>query len=252
MAADLGLWTRCREPTSDRTWLNGCDDQKRHGRCDVMQPSHCGSHDDGSVNTGALIQGRRITKRYGHATVLSNVDVSISAGQVVGIVGENGSGKSTLLQILAGIMSPTSGSVERRGSIGYCPQDTLVFDALTVTENLRYFGAAAGLTGPLFEKRAEDLLRTLALTDHRHRVVAQLSGGSKQKLNLVVALLEDPAVLLLDEPCSGLDWDTYLSFWALANQARDAGKSVVIVSHLIHERANFDALFRLRNGVISQ
>ena len=79
-----------------------------------------------------------------------------------------------------------------------------------------------------------------------------MSGGSKQKLNLVVALLDDPAVLLLDEPCSGLDWDTYLSFWALANRARDAGKSIVIVSHLIHERANFDALFTLRNGAILQ
>ena len=202
--------------------------------------------------TYALIQARRITKRYGRTTVLSEVDVSISAGQVVGIVGENGSGKSTLLQILAGIMSPSSGSVERRCSIGYCPQDALVFDALTVTENLRYFAAAAGLKGSMFEERAEELLAALALKDYRHRMVAQLSGGSKQKLNLVVALLEDPAVLLLDEPCSGLDWDTYLSFWELAKRVRDAGKTVVIVSHLIHERSHFDVLLTLRNGAISQ
>jgi ABC-type multidrug transport system ATPase subunit len=204
------------------------------------------------MNTGALIEGRRITKRYGHTNVLSGVDVCISAGQVVGIVGENGSGKSTLLQILAGIMPPTSGFVERRGSVGYCPQDTLVFEALTVTENLRYFAAAAGLCGSLLEERAEGLLATLALTRQRHDIVSRLSGGSKQKLNLVVALLNNPAVLLLDEPCSGLDWDTYLSFWALANRARDVGKSIVIVSHLIHERANFDALLTLRNGAILQ
>jgi len=204
------------------------------------------------MNTGELIQGRRITKRYGRTSVLRDVDVSIRGGQVVGIVGENGSGKSTLLQILAGIIPPTSGSVERRGSIGYCPQDIQVFDALTVAQNLRYFGAAAGLTRSVIEKRAEGLLTTLTLSDHRDRVVGELSGGSKQKLNLVVALLEDPAVLLLDEPCSGLDWDTYLRFWVLANQARDAGKSVVIVSHLFHERANFDTLFRLHNGGISQ
>jgi ABC-2 type transport system ATP-binding protein len=118
--------------------------------------------------------------------------------------------------------------------------------------NLRYFGAGAGLCGSILEERAEVLLATLALTDQRHHIVSRLSGGSKQKLNLVVALLDDPAVLLLDEPCSGLDWDTYLSFWALANRARDAGKSIVIVSHLLHERANFDALFTLRNGVLSQ
>ena len=82
--------------------------------------------------------------------------------------------------------------------------------------------------------------------------MGQLSGGSKQKLNLVVSLLDDPAVLLLDEPCSGLDWEAYLSFWALADQARDAGKSVVIVSHLLHERGNFDAVLILRDGTISQ
>ena len=199
-----------------------------------------------------LIAARRISKRFGRTPVLRDVDVSVHGGQVLGIVGENGSGKSTLLQILAGIIPPTSGSVEWRGTIGYCPQDLLVFDALTVAENLRYFGAAAGLAGVPFEKRADELLATLSLSNHRDRVVGELSGGSKQKLNLVVALLEDPDVLLLDEPCAGLDWDTYLSFWVMANQARDAGKSVVIVSHLLHERANFDALYVLRNGAISQ
>jgi ABC-type multidrug transport system ATPase subunit len=204
------------------------------------------------MNAGALIQCRSITKRFGRTNVLSDVDVSIGGGQVVGIVGENGSGKSTLLQILAGIMPPTNGSVEHHGSIGYCPQDALVFEALTVTENLRYFGAAVGVTGSLFEKRAESLLTTLGLSQYRSRLVGQLSGGSKQKLNLVVALLDDPAVLLLDEPCSGLDWEAYLSFWALADQARDAGKSVVIVSHLLHERGNFDAVLMLRNGAISR
>ena len=111
-----------------------------------------------------------------------------------------------------------------------------MFESLTVIENLHYFGAAVGVTGPLFEERAESLLTSLGLSaGHRSRVVGQLSGGSKQKLNLVVALLNDPEVLLLDEPCSGLDWETYLSFWAVADQARDAGKTVVIVSHLLHD-----------------
>src|SRR6185503_19732467 len=119
---------------------------------------------DVRTNGAALIDARHITKRYGGATVLDDVDISINKGQIIGVVGENGSGKSTLLQILGGILSPTSGSVERRASIGYCPQDTLVFETLTVTENLRYFGAAAGLSGPLLEERAEGLLATLALT----------------------------------------------------------------------------------------
>jgi ABC-type multidrug transport system ATPase subunit len=211
-----------------------------------MPAYHCNVR----MNSKAVIHARRVTKRYGHRTVLRDVDLSVSAGQVVGIVGENGCGKSTLLQILAGVMPPTSGDVERRGSIGYCPQDALVFDALTVVENLRFFGTAVGLTGASFEARAESLLTTLALQPHRNQIVGELSGGSKQKLNLVVALLDDPTVLLLDEPCSGLDWETYLSFWVLANRARDMGKSVVIVSHLIHERANFDIVCDLRQGTL--
>ena len=200
---------------------------------------------------GTQIRARGITKRYGRRAVLRDVDVTIEAGRIIGIVGENGSGKSTLLQILAGFLPATSGVVERFGAVGYCPQDSLVFEALTVTENLRYFAGASGLTGPAFDQRTESLLEALSLADSRHRLVAELSGGSKQKVNLIVALLGNPAVLLLDEPCSGLDWETHLSFWLLANRARDAGKSVVIVSHLIHERSNFDALLTLRGGTIS-
>lgn len=203
-----------------------------------------------SMTIPALVEGRGITKRYGRTTVLNNVDISISPGQIVGIVGENGSGKSTLLEILAGILAPTRGSVQRRASIGYCPQGTLVFDALTVDENLRYFGAGVGLCGSRLEARASQLLTALALERQRTRIVAQMSGGSKQKLNLIVALLDDPDLQLLDEPCSGLDWETYVSFWVLANRARDEGKSVVIVSHLIQERVNFDVVLTLRNGEV--
>jgi len=199
-----------------------------------------------------LIEARRITKRYGRRVALRELDFAVPRGRVIGIVGENGSGKSTLLQILAGLLPPTSGSVERKCVTGYCPQELLVFDSLTVIENLSYFARACGLKAHDFERRVAALLEVLQLAKHRDQVVAELSGGSKQKLNLIIALLNEPDLLLLDEPCSGLDWETYLSFWRFAHQARGDGKSVVIVSHLVHEKSYFDDIFSLRDGAISR
>jgi ABC-2 type transport system ATP-binding protein len=198
-----------------------------------------------------VLSAHGLKKKYGSRQVLRGVEFSIGAGQIVGITGENGSGKSTLLQILAGWIAPTHGTVTRRTSLGYCPQDTTVFDTLTVSENLRYFAQAIRLPEPAFRQRTAHLLGLLQLNKFEHHPAAELSGGSRQKLNLIVALLDDPELLLLDEPCSGLDWSTYLHFWEFANATRAAGKSIVIVSHLIHEQSYFDALYTMREGVLS-
>ena len=198
-----------------------------------------------------MVGARGVTKQYGKRPVLRGVEFSIGRGQIAGITGENGSGKSTLLQILAGWTAPSGGVVERRCSIGFCPQEAMVFDTLTVTENLRYFAEAIRLPQAVFRKRTAELLSVLQLGKFEDRPASELSGGSRQKLNLIIALLNDPELLLLDEPCSGLDWSTYLNFWEFAKGARSAGKSVVIVSHLIHEQSYFDALFTMREGVLS-
>jgi ABC-2 type transport system ATP-binding protein len=199
----------------------------------------------------AVVSAQGLTKSYGSRAVLRGVEFAIGRGQIAGITGENGSGKTTLLQILAGWIAASGGVVERRGTIGYCPQEAMVFDTLTVAENLRYFAEAIRIPAPLFRKRTAELLSVLQLGKDEDRATAELSGGSRQKLNLVIALLNDPDVLLLDEPCSGLDWSTYLNFWEFAKAARSAGKSIVIVSHLIHERNFFDALFTMKEGTLA-
>jgi ABC-2 type transport system ATP-binding protein len=198
-----------------------------------------------------MLSARGLTKHYGKRPVLRGVDFTISPAQIVGVTGENGSGKSTLLQILTGWTELSSGTVERRCTIGYCPQEAMVFDTLTVNENLRYFAEAIRLPQAVFRERTTALLDMLQLEKFENHSTAELSGGSRQKLNLIIALLNDPQLLLLDEPCSGLDWSTYLSFWDFAKSARNSGKSVVIVSHLIHEQSYFDALFTMREGVLS-
>jgi ABC-type multidrug transport system ATPase subunit len=189
-----------------------------------------------------------VARAFGRHQVLRGVTFSARHGEMIGIVGENGAGKSTLLRILAGLLRPDRGRVELSGRIGYCPQEPEVHFGLTVEQNLEWFRAAYHLRDL---RRANALIDVLALQRHRRVSVAELSGGSRQKLNLVLALMHDPDVLLLDEPYQGFDWETYLRFWDVADESRRAGRVIVIISHLVFERQRFDTVLRLREGVLA-
>jgi len=193
-----------------------------------------------------LLVVRGLAHRYGRSEVLRGVDLDVAPGTLVGVVGENGSGKSTLLKVLAGRLAPRAGQVTIRGRVGYCPQDPLVFDALTIAENLAWFAAAYGI--PDWKAAAADLLVRYQISSLLGRLVSEISGGTRQKLNLCLALLHDPEILLLDEPYAGFDWETYVHFWEHAEDLKAAGKGVVVVSHLLHDRPRFDAILTLVDG----
>ena len=197
-----------------------------------------------------LLEAAGIRMGFGAHRVLDGVSFQLGRGECVGLVGENGAGKSTLLRILVGLLHPHSGAVNRRGTIGYCPQDALVFEGLTVDENFEFFAAAYGLSGERWRAAAGLLTDGLNFVRERRKQVGALSGGTRQKLNLAVALLANPDVLILDEPYAGFDWDTYLRFWRLAAELRAEGRSVLIVSHLVYERQRFDRLLELHEGTL--
>lgn len=201
---------------------------------------------------GRLLAAHGVSRKFGKRQVLGQVDLELAAGVTVGLVGENGSGKSTLLRILVGLLPPTTGTIERYGRIGYCPQDALVVDGLTVDENFRYFAAAYGLPGERWRARAEFLLARLHFAADRTQLVSTLSGGTRQKLNLAVALLHEPEILVLDEPYAGFDWATYQRFWELARELRAAGTTILVVSHLIYDRSEFDRVIELRAGRLTE
>jgi ABC-2 type transport system ATP-binding protein len=188
-----------------------------------------------------------VARSFGRRHVLRDVTFTARRGELVGIAGENGAGKTTLLRIMAGLLPPDRGRVDVRGRIGYCPQDPQVHFGLTVDQNLEWFRAAYRLEHHM---RAEAMLDRLAVRQHRRTLVGELSGGTRQKLNLILALMHDPEVLLLDEPYQGFDWETYLRFWDIAEESRDAGRVIVIISHLVFERTRFDTLLRLHDGVL--
>jgi ABC-type multidrug transport system ATPase subunit len=190
---------------------------------------------------------RDVRHAYGRREVLRGLEFDLRPGVLAGIVGENGAGKSTLLKILSGELRPQHGTVCHTGLFGYCPQDVVINDALTVRQHLEFFRVARGLPDL---RHAEEVMEALQLSEYADERAGLLSGGTRQKLNLTLALMHDPQVLLLDEPYQGFDWDTYQRFWDLAARLRDAGRSVLVVSHLAYDAERLDELWRLRGGVL--
>jgi ABC-2 type transport system ATP-binding protein len=144
-----------------------------------------------------LLRATGASKSYGRRRVLTDVAPDLYPGSLVGVVGKNGAGKSTLLRILAGDLRPDKGAVGLAGALGYCPQAVTLNDALTVDQHLDYFRAA--YQAPNL-RVADDLIARLSYVQYRRTPAGALSGGNRQKLNLTLALMHDPAVLLLDEP----------------------------------------------------
>ncbi|MFJ9543798.1 ABC transporter ATP-binding protein [Streptomyces sp. NPDC101225] len=192
-----------------------------------------------------VLQAQDVHKSYGRHPVLRGADLTVDPGQLVAVVGENGAGKSTLLKILAGTLPVDRGEVVLSGTLGYCPQDPVLNASLTVEQHLRYFAAAHRLPDL---GRGRDLMSVLGYERYGASPVGELSGGTRQKLNLTLSLLHDPDVLLLDEPYQGFDWDTYLRFWDLVDDLRARGKAVVVITHLVFEQDRFDVLADLTDG----
>jgi len=180
--------------------------------------------------------------------VLRGVDFRLYPGEVAGLVGENGAGKSTLMKILVGALVADAGSVTRSGRLGYCPQEPVVYERLTCDEHFELFGRAYGMSGEQERRARRGLYAVLGFERYAATRAGQLSGGTLAKLNLGLALLADPEVLLLDEPYAGFDFDTYMKFWDLVAGRRLARRSVLVISQFVTDEQRFDSIVTLRDG----
>ena len=185
----------------------------------------------------AVVELRNVTKRYDDVTALAGVDLTIEAGTFHCLVGPNGSGKTTLFRTVLGLTKPTSGEVSLPdGRIGCGFQRANFYRGLTVAENLSVFSTLVGATDDAWR---EELVRTLRLDRVMDRSAAELSGGFAKKLDLALALLDEPDVLFLDEPLGDLDDVSKARLLDFLGEYRDAGNAVVVSTHHLSE---FDPL----------
>lgn len=174
-----------------------------------------------------MITLREVTKFYGRFAALRGISHEFRPGTITVVVGDNGAGKSTLLRIIGGLLKPSSGTCEVAGSVGYMAHASMLYDELSGPENLRYFATLYGV--PL--ERARTLLAAVGLDPELKKPAREYSQGMRQRLSLARAVIHHPEIILLDEPFSNTDAASSAHVAQLLGQWRDAGKTVVVVTH---------------------
>ena len=194
-----------------------------------------------------VLEVQDVRKQYGHAVALGGVSLAVQPGELFGLLGPNGAGKTTLLSIVSGLLAPTHGTVqidgqrlgmtdrELRRKIGFATQDLAIYPELTARENLEFFGRLYGLKGQLLSNRVNTLLDSVALTDRANQRCGTFSGGMKRRLNLAVALVHEPKLLLLDEPTTGVDPQSRRHIFEQVRERNRAGLTVIYTSHYMEE-----------------
>jgi ABC-2 type transport system ATP-binding protein len=195
-----------------------------------------------------ILRARGVSRRFGRDVALAPTDLVVSAGEVVALVGPNGAGKSTLLALLADALEPSAGVVERAEDvrIGWAPQRPAFYGRLTPRENLELFARLEGEADPA--AAAARLLGAFELPD-TGRPAGALSVGNRQRLNLAIALLGSPQVLLLDEPTASLDPAQRQRLWERVDAVREGGGAVVFATQNLDEVADHaDRVVKLEDG----
>jgi ABC-2 type transport system ATP-binding protein len=206
------------------------------------------------------IETRGLRRVFGDIVALDSLDLSISEGEIFGIVGPDGAGKTTLLRMLAGVMRPTAGSISidgidaigdrtrTTGHLGYMSQRFGLYPDLTVLENIRFYADLYGVRRAEFAERLPQLLGFSNLTPFQDRRAGRLSGGMKQKLGLACALIHTPRVLLLDEPTNGVDPISRRDFWRILYQLLSRGVTIVVSTSYLDEAERCGRLLLLDKG----
>lgn len=194
-----------------------------------------------------VIVCKDLTKQFGDFRAVDQISFSVRRGEIFGFLGANGAGKTTAMRILCGLSYPTSGEASVAGydvyrqqelikrNIGYMSQKFSLYDNLTVSENIEFYGGVYGVSGKEIKRRSGALLETLGLQMEAKKLVRELPLGWKQKLAFSVAIFHRPQIVFLDEPTGGVDPVTRRQFWDMIYQASAEGITIFVTTHYMDE-----------------
>ena len=204
----------------------------------------------GSVASPPVLRAEGLGKRFGGHVALSGVSFAAHAGERIAVIGPNGAGKTTLLSLLAGVLPPSEGAVQRNGgAVGWAPQQPALYSKLSVAENLRLFARLERVADP--DAAVARMLEQTGLAERADERVQRLSGGNRQRVNVALSLLADPPAILLDEPSSALDPQQRERLWTFVGERAAAGTCVVFSTHIVAEVARYaDRVLVLDRGVL--
>ena len=192
-----------------------------------------------------MIEAINLTKRYDDLMAVDGLNIGIKKGEVFGFLGPNGAGKTTSIKMMVGLLRPTSGKVLidgkevqniEKGTIGICPQELMLWENLTCKESLNLMADMYEVPKNIRDPRVQKLLDDLFLQEKADTMVSKLSGGMKRRLNLALAVVHEPEVVVLDEPSEGLDPQSRRVLWNYIRSMRDEeGKTVILTTHIMDE-----------------
>jgi len=204
------------------------------------------------------IEVQQIQKSFGSSVVLTDLTLTAQAGAILGLLGPSGAGKTTLIRLINGSLRPDHGEIRIDGQhfpnraaqrqIGYMPQNDAVYHDLSGKDNLQFFGRLYGLSGRTLRAKSSEVLELVGLQQDAGKIVANYSGGMRKRLSLAIALLHDPAILLLDEPTVGIDPVLRQSIWDRFDQLRKLGKTLIVSTHVMDEATRCQRVALLYNG----
>lgn len=203
-------------------------------------------HRGGRLYSAPVLQLDDLAKRYGDLVAVDGLSLKVEKGEVLGLLGPNGAGKSTTVALTVGLMRPDAGRIDIAGRgapsspgvrahVGLAPQELALYEHLSAEENLRFFAAVYGLSGTKLDERVDWGLDFAQLRERRTGYVRTFSGGMKRRLNLAVAMLHEPELLLLDEPTVGIDPQSRNAIFDGVEALRDAGTTIVYTTHYMEE-----------------
>jgi len=206
------------------------------------------------MSVASAVDVEELFVERGGARALNRVSLRVAAGRVTGLLGPSGSGKSTLIRSIVGVQRVASGRVTVLGlpagsralrtRVGYLTQAPSIYGDLTVRENLRYFAGVLGAPSG----RVDDVIETVGLRGSSNRIAGRLSGGQQTRVSLATALLNDPDLLVLDEPTVGLDPVLRRDLWETFHALASRGRTLLVSSHVMDEAERCDDLLLLRDG----